>query len=324
MYLAGTRLNHSAKATVYEVVFCFFIRAIIEMTRMRKKARMVIDETKGAETKSMTSAAAASLPLTYWCHECDMSITLLLSQSPLICPGCSRSDLLREMEFNSPQSLPLLLPESDDGGGDESIPLLPPPDPDRSGLYPASAASIDALPSVLICDTDDRSLPSCAVCKDEFSLHSCVRRLPCSHLYHSDCIVPWLSLHNSCPICRSPLPCSDESYGGAGGPVRRQVVSAEGVGDDEAFLLAPNAANDGATVLTAALWRVRRYRLFRPPTSEAMNAALFEMERVYEELADSGETLLSECPLERHGEAMGTRNGSDDTTMIHEISENFA
>lgn len=32
----------------------------------------------------------------------------------------------------------------------------------------------------------------CPVCKDDYSVEESVRQLPCNHLFHNDCIVPWL------------------------------------------------------------------------------------------------------------------------------------
>ncbi|CAN0924236.1 Probable E3 ubiquitin-protein ligase RHC1A [Linum grandiflorum] len=77
---------------------------------------------------------------------------------------------------------------------------------DRRGPAPASRSSIDALPTIKITQRHLRSDSHCPVCKDRFESGSEARQMPCNHMYHSDCIVPWLEQHNSCPVCRQELP----------------------------------------------------------------------------------------------------------------------
>lgn len=45
----------------------------------------------------------------------------------------------------------------------------------------------------------------CSVCWDDFKVDESVRQLRCEHIFHKDCIVPWLELHATCPVCRQPL-----------------------------------------------------------------------------------------------------------------------
>ncbi|CAO2194986.1 unnamed protein product [Urochloa humidicola] len=76
----------------------------------------------------------------------------------------------------------------------------------RQGPAPAPQSAIDSMPVVKISRRHLSDDPQCPVCKDKFELGAEVREMPCKHLYHTDCIIPWLVQHNSCPVCRHPLP----------------------------------------------------------------------------------------------------------------------
>jgi hypothetical protein len=49
----------------------------------------------------------------------------------------------------------------------------------------------------------------CGVCLDEYSLQDKLIQLPCQHIFHLDCVKPWLSEHNTCPSCRFELSVED-------------------------------------------------------------------------------------------------------------------
>ncbi|KAI4343340.1 hypothetical protein L6164_010701 [Bauhinia variegata] len=78
-------------------------------------------------------------------------------------------------------------------------------DPNRYGTPPAQKEAVEALPTVII----NENL-QCSVCLDDFQLGSEAKEMPCKHRFHSGCILPWLELHSSCPVCRFQLPM-DES-----------------------------------------------------------------------------------------------------------------
>lgn len=73
------------------------------------------------------------------------------------------------------------------------------------GSPPASKEDIDNLAVVTIAQEHIDSERQCSVCMEDFQLGDVVRSLPCHHLFHMDCINPWLHLHNTCPICRKSL-----------------------------------------------------------------------------------------------------------------------
>eukprot|EP00250_Pteridium_aquilinum_P001214 c1141_g1_i1 orf=448-1656(-) len=98
-------------------------------------------------------------------------------------------------------------------GIDQLIQQLAENDPNRHGAPPASKAAVEVLPTITISEEHlGTDAAQCAVCKDEFELSSQVKQMPCKHLYHQDCILPWLAQHNSCPVCRYELPTDDPDY----------------------------------------------------------------------------------------------------------------
>ncbi|CAA7036717.1 unnamed protein product [Microthlaspi erraticum] len=76
----------------------------------------------------------------------------------------------------------------------------------RSGNPPASKSAIESLPRVEISDCHMKAEANCAVCTEVFEAGTEGREMPCKHIFHGDCIVPWLSIRNSCPVCRFELP----------------------------------------------------------------------------------------------------------------------
>nr|XP_016474890.1 PREDICTED: E3 ubiquitin-protein ligase RING1-like [Nicotiana tabacum] len=80
-------------------------------------------------------------------------------------------------------------------------------DLNRYGTLPASKSAVEGLPSIKVNEELLKSeLAQCVVCKDDFELGLDVKQLPCKHVYHEGCILSWLELHNSCPVCRYELP----------------------------------------------------------------------------------------------------------------------
>lgn len=83
----------------------------------------------------------------------------------------------------------------------------------RRGAPPAAISFVNNLPRVIVNDEHEKNGGlACAICKDVLASGTEVNQLPCLHLYHPSCILPWLTARNSCPICRYELPTDDKDY----------------------------------------------------------------------------------------------------------------
>jgi len=47
---------------------------------------------------------------------------------------------------------------------------------------------------------------NCAICMEDFHAEEELRVLPCSHQFHTQCVDPWLSTKDICPLCRAQIP----------------------------------------------------------------------------------------------------------------------
>ena len=79
---------------------------------------------------------------------------------------------------------------------------------------PASKSAVESMPTVEILESHVCLESHCAICKEAFDLGGEAKEMPCKHIYHEDCILPWLSMRNSCPVCRHEMPAEAPSVGG--------------------------------------------------------------------------------------------------------------
>lgn len=50
-----------------------------------------------------------------------------------------------------------------------------------------------------------KSGQQCSVCYENFKRGCKIRKLPCKHIFHDKCIMPWLEKNSTCPNCRFDL-----------------------------------------------------------------------------------------------------------------------
>lgn len=81
-------------------------------------------------------------------------------------------------------------------------------------LNPAAISAVEALEKLRYDGSSSSNSKSastliCPVCMEEVMIGAHLARMPCSHMFHQDCILEWLKRSHTCPVCRFKLPIRD-------------------------------------------------------------------------------------------------------------------
>jgi hypothetical protein len=98
-------------------------------------------------------------------------------------------------------------------------------DPNIYGTPPASGKSIKELKKDKIIESNIEKYEKieCSVCKENYKLEDTISIMPCHHVFHNECLLPWLKQHNSCPVCRYELPTEDKDYEAKKAQIRKEI-----------------------------------------------------------------------------------------------------
>ena len=90
--------------------------------------------------------------------------------------------------------------------------------PRKRSVIPCPTVSI---PTITVNSGHLVNISHCPICLGQFQIGTQAREMPCNHIYHSDCIIPWLANNITCPVCRHAFP--SEQTNSPSAPSRQHV-----------------------------------------------------------------------------------------------------
>lgn len=69
-------------------------------------------------------------------------------------------------------------------------------------VQPASREYLERMETAKVTREMERKGEICTICLAAFKAGEYANRLPCRHIFHGECVVPWLRTRNTCPVCR--------------------------------------------------------------------------------------------------------------------------
>ncbi|MBA0736015.1 hypothetical protein Gogos_009611 [Gossypium gossypioides] len=74
----------------------------------------------------------------------------------------------------------------------------------NNGMVAATESSIKEMIEKVKVEAGDEE--KCMICLEEVEVGFEASQMPCSHVFHDDCIKKWLQQSHYCPICRFEMP----------------------------------------------------------------------------------------------------------------------
>lgn len=202
---------------------------------------------KGLEQEQLPNGSEyklKSMTKSYWCHLCKKDFSrLYVENSEVHCRQCGKTfceEIVNNNENDHPSNyqpyehrrsrertrdvspildiLSSLMSFNEESHMENIINYLMANDPNKYGNPPASKDEVDKLNRMKVNNENRDEInkmsgeAGCSVCKEDYESDQTAIKLPCSHLFHDECILPWLKDRNSCPTCRFELKTDDDDY----------------------------------------------------------------------------------------------------------------